>query len=149
MKRKITGFVTALLIATATGACVSASRGSSADSVSTPAREAVVTGSALYRERISPPPGATIHFSLNNVSLADAPSVLIAEQSYALDGKGPPYTFRLVAPRGKLSPRMRYSVQVEIRDAGGALLWISDTSNPIDPAVQEQELPMIVLVKTG
>ena len=110
---------------------------------------ATVSGSVLYRERIMPPPGATITIALLDVSYADAPSTTITSQTRKLDGKGPPYTYRLEAPRAKLQSRMRYAVQAMIHDADGALLWVNDTANSVDPTLAEQELPPIVLVKTG
>ena len=148
MTRKIAGIMAAVLASTLSAACV-ADGDSGAGATANPTGEAVVTGSAFYRERISPPPGATITFQLDDISLADAPSKLIAKQSYTLDGKGPPYAFRLTTPRANLSPRMRYSVQATIRDAGGAMLWTSDEVNLIDPTVAEQALPAITLVKVG
>jgi putative lipoprotein len=41
---------------------------------------AKVTGEVLYRERIALPPSAIVNVQLEDVSLADAPSVVIAEQ---------------------------------------------------------------------
>ncbi|QZP08399.1 YbaY family lipoprotein [Caenibius sp. WL] len=110
---------------------------------------ATVSGSVLYRERMLPPPGASITIALLDVSYADAPSTTITSQTRKLDGKGPPYTYRLEAPRAKLQSRMRYAVQAMIHDADGGLLWVNDAANSVDPTLAEQELPPIVLVKTG
>ena len=149
MMGRVTGMMAALLPIALTAACVADGEAGREPATKPAAAAMVVTGSAMYRERIMPPPGATIQFQLNDISRADAPSTLIAEQSYALDGKGPPYAFSLTTPGGTLSPRMRYSVQATIRDSGGAMLWTSDTVNMIDPAMPEQALPPINLVKVG
>lgn len=149
MNGKMAGMAAAVLVSMATAACVADGEAGREPATKPAAKTVVITGSALYRERIMPPPDATIQFQLNDIARADAPSILIAEQSYALDGKGPPYAFRLTTPGDTLSPRMRYSVQATIRDGAGTMLWTSDTVNLIDPTLPEQALPPINLVKVG
>ena len=51
---------------------------------------AFVDGEALYRERILPPPDATLVVSLQDASRADAPSIEIASTRMLVPG-GPPY----------------------------------------------------------
>ena len=144
----VTRFCIPLVLAAAATACAPAPS-AMPDGAAVHEGMATVSGSVLYRERIMPPPGATITIALLDVSYADAPSTTITSQTRKLDGKGPPYTYRLEAPRAKLQSRMRYAVQAMIHDADGGLLWVNDTANTVDPALAEQELPPIVLVKTG
>lgn len=136
------------LLVVMTAACTPAPNSASGTTVSRDGT-ATVTGAALYRERIMPPPGASIQFTLEDVSRADAPSVTLASQSYKLEGKGQPYAFHLTTPRNTLDPRMRYNLRVAINDPSGKLLWISDTANTVNPEAVDQELPQIILVKVN
>jgi uncharacterized lipoprotein YbaY/heat shock protein HslJ len=83
---------------------------------------AKVTGEVLYRERIALPPSAIVNVQLEDVSLADAPSVVIAEQQIDPMGKGPPYAFELTYDPAKIDQRFSYAVRAEIKD-GDKLLF--------------------------
>ena len=87
-----------------------------------------VTGSIAYRERIALPPSAVVNVKLVDVSLADAPAVLIAEQDIATAGRQVPFEFALEYDASRIRPSHTYAVQVRIED-GGRLLFISDTVN--------------------
>ena len=89
-----------------------------------------VTGSVTYRERIALPPTAVVTVWLVDVSLADAPSVLIAEQVIHTEGRQVPFEFALAYDASRIQPSHTYAVQVRIED-GGKLLFISDTMNPV------------------
>lgn len=89
-----------------------------------------VTGSVAYRERIALPPTAVVTVRLVDVSRADAPSVLIAEQVIHTAGRQVPFAFELDYDASRILPSHTYSVQARIED-GGRLLFISDTSYPV------------------
>lgn len=93
-----------------------------------------VTASVTYRERIALPPTAVVTIRLEDVSLADAPSVLIAEQVIRTEGRQVPFEFALALAlaydSSRIQPSHTYAVQVRIED-GGKLLFISDTMNPV------------------
>lgn len=89
-----------------------------------------VTGSVTYRERIALPPSAIITVKLVDVSLADAPAVLIAEQVIATAGRQVPFEFALEYDAARIQPSHTYAVQVRIEN-GDRLLFISDTMNPV------------------
>jgi len=89
-----------------------------------------VTGSITYRERIALPPTTVVTVRLVDVSLADAPSVLIAEQVIRTEGRQVPFEFALAYDASRILPSHTYAVQVRIED-GGKLLFISDTMNPV------------------
>lgn len=114
-----------------------------------PYARAEVTGSATYRERMMAPPGSVVTVQLQDISLMDAPSRTLAEQRIPLDGRSVPVDYRLTPLASDLQPNMRYAVRAEIRAANGALLWTSDTVNPVNPTVMRQTLPMIVMVKVA
>jgi len=90
----------------------------------------LVTGTVTYRERIALPPTAVVTVRLVDVSLADAPSVLVAEQVIRTEGQQVPCEFALDYDASRILPSHTYAVQVRIED-GGKLLFISDTMNPV------------------
>ncbi|HPE60787.1 MAG TPA: META domain-containing protein [Thiolinea sp.] len=114
-----------------------------------PADNAVIKGSAGYRERMQPPPGSTLHVSLNDISLADAPSVTLVEQRIALDGRSVPLDYELSVAKERLQARRRYTVRAEIRAADRSLLWVTDTMHSVDPAQVRQTLAPIIMVRVG
>lgn len=87
-----------------------------------------VTGSITYRERIALPPSAVVTVELVDVSLADAPAVLLAEQIIPTRGRQVPFEFALAYDASRIQASHTYAVQVRIED-GGKLLFISDTAN--------------------
>lgn len=86
---------------------------------------AAVSGTLTYRERIALPPGAVAVVQLLDVSLADAPAVLIAEQRIANPGSAP-IAFRIGYDPARIDARRTYAVQASIRD-GDRLLFANDT----------------------
>jgi putative lipoprotein len=89
-----------------------------------------VTGSVTYRERIALPPTAVVTVRLVDVSLADAPSVLITEQVIRTEGRQVPFEFALAYDASRILPSHTYAVQVRIEN-GGKLLFISDTMHRV------------------
>lgn len=86
-----------------------------------------VAVSVTYRERILLPPGHRLSVRLEDVSLADAPSRVLAEAGQDLDGRGPPYAATLSVRETDIDPRHTYAVRAEIRDPEGALRFTTDT----------------------
>lgn len=82
---------------------------------------------ASYRERILLPPGHVLTVRIEDVSLADAPSRVLAEHVETLDGRGPPYTITLGFPTSQIDPRHTYAARAEIRDPNGRLRFVTDT----------------------
>ena len=102
-----------------------------------------VTGSVTYRERIALPPSAVVTVKLVDVSLADAPAVLIAEQVIATAGRQVSFEFALAYDASRIQPSHAYAVQVRIED-GGRLLFISDTVNRVITRDAPTRLDMVV-----
>ena len=90
-----------------------------------------VTGQITYRERIALPPTAQIEIQLSDVSLMDAPSRTIAQQSFTADGRQVPFAFSLTVDQRPLDPRHSYAVSARITDASGRLMFIADTRNSV------------------
>lgn len=90
----------------------------------------VVNVTATYRERIMLPPGHVLTVRVEDVSLADAPAKVLAEISEPLAG-APPYRVTLNFPTSQIDPRHTYAARAEIRDAAGALVFVTDTRQAI------------------
>lgn len=90
----------------------------------------VVNVTATYRERIMVAPGHVLTVKVEDVSLADAPAKVLAEASEPLTG-GPPYRVTLGFPTSQIDPRHTYAARAEIRDAAGALVFVTDTRHAI------------------
>jgi len=108
---------------------------------------ATITGSFGYRERIGLPPGAKGIVKLEDTSRADAAATVLATQTIALDPGSVPVDFELKVDAAKLDPSLRYTVRAEIRGPDDALMFTTDTANPIDPTAETQALPPITLIQ--
>jgi len=112
-------------------------------------RTIAVTGSIAYRERIALPPTAQIEVRLDDVSLADAPANNMATQSFASEGRQVPFAFSLTVDRADIDPRHSYAVSARITDAGGKLMFITDTRNSVTfDGRSAIDLGTLMLVKT-
>jgi heat shock protein HslJ len=94
------------------------------------AAQAAVTGTVTYRERSALPPTATVTVQLLDVSRADAPAAVIAEQVIQADGKQVPFSFSLAYDPAQIDPRHTYSVRATIKD-GDRLLFTSAQAYPV------------------
>lgn len=88
--------------------------------------DAAVTGSVTYGDGAALPAGATLTVTLQDVSRADADSILIARQVIPDPGP-PPVSFRLDYLRADIDPRNTYSVSARVESAEGKLLFTNDT----------------------
>ncbi|MGK9169060.1 YbaY family lipoprotein [Inquilinus limosus] len=94
----------------------------------TPAASAAVTGTATYRERIALPADAELIVQLLDVSLADAPSTVIAEQRIA--PVRVPVSFTLSYDPARIDQSHLYAVSARV-ERGGQLLFVTDTRHPV------------------
>ena len=86
---------------------------------------------ASYRERILMPPGSTLQITIQDVSLADAPAVVMAEHVQTLDGRGPPYSVVLEVPRSQVQLNHTYIARAELRTPDGRLRFTTDTRHEV------------------
>lgn len=93
--------------------------------------DATLSGTVTYRPRIALPPNAVLSVKLLDVSLADAPSVMLAETRVGTDGDQVPLPFPLDYDSADIEARHRYVIRAEIFDASGVLLWTTDTAYPV------------------
>lgn len=108
-----------------------------------------ITGSVAYRERIALRPGGMVQVTLNDISLADAPSTVIAQQDIKLTGQQVPIAFTLNVDPDDLQPRRRYSVRGTITDADGNLRWTTDTATIVEAGGGDQDLGTLMMVAVG
>ncbi|MGE0828480.1 MAG: YbaY family lipoprotein [Hyphomonadaceae bacterium] len=93
---------------------------------------AQLNGRVLYLERIALPRPGQVRVTLEDVSRADAPSTIVAEQTIdIIDQAGPPFPFALSYDRAAIHAANRYIVRAEIRDAGGDLRFTTTESYPV------------------
>ncbi|MEP5233014.1 MAG: YbaY family lipoprotein [Alloalcanivorax sp.] len=88
------------------------------------AQQRVLAGKVMYRERMAMPPEATVTVTLADVSRADAPARMIAEQQIDNPGNVPvPFALRYDKSFANNDHPMAFAVRAEIRDGDGRLLW--------------------------
>lgn len=88
-----------------------------------PAAKTSLDGEVFYLQRIALPPSATLSVSLQDVSLADAPAVVLDEQKGSSKGQVP-LPFHLSYDPAQVKPGHRYSVSARI-EVDGKLMFIT------------------------
>jgi uncharacterized lipoprotein YbaY/heat shock protein HslJ/uncharacterized lipoprotein NlpE involved in copper resistance len=89
-----------------------------------------ITGTAAYRQRIAMPPDAVLSVQLEDVTLADAPSPLLAEFSEQFGDRQVPIPFTLQVPNTAVQAGHRYNLRATIK-IGGALRFTSTRRYPV------------------
>jgi len=89
-----------------------------------------VTGTLTYRERIALPAAAKIVVKLVDVSRADAPAIVLGEQTIAANGRQVPFAFSIPYDAAGIEANHVYAVQARI-EVDGALRFITDQSYPV------------------
>ncbi|MGE7958329.1 YbaY family lipoprotein [Pseudomonas sp. NPDC089530] len=112
--------LTLLALTTLLGACSSMQ----------PASKASLDGEVFYLQRIALPPAATLSVNLQDVSLADAPAVLLAEQKGPVKGQVP-LPFHLSYDPAQVKPGHRYAVSARI-EVAGKLLFVTTEHNGVN-----------------
>lgn len=102
-----------------------------------------VTGTVAYRERIALPPTAVMTVRLVDVSRADAPSPVLAEQTIPTSGRQVPFAFALAYDPAAIVPAHTYAIQVRIENAG-QLLFVTDTHHPVITRDQPRHVDITV-----
>ena len=90
---------------------------------------AVVSGTALYRERMALPPSAVFEATLEDVSRADAPAQVISQTRKQSPGN-PPFAFEIPYNPAEIDPSHPYSVRARIT-ANHELLFTTTQSYPV------------------
>ena len=90
-----------------------------------PAPKASLDGEVFYLQRIALPPAATLSVSLQDVSLADAPAVTLAEQKGPVKGQVP-LAFHLSYDPAQVKPGHSYAVSARIELEGKLLFTTTE-----------------------
>jgi putative lipoprotein len=88
-----------------------------------PAAKTSLDGEVFYRQRIALPPSAVLSVSLQDVSLADAPALVLDEQKGPVKGQVP-LPFHLRYDPTQIKPGHRYAVSARI-EVDGKLMFIT------------------------
>ncbi len=88
----------------------------------------VVSGTVSFRERIALPPGAVVTVRVADVSLADAPAVVLAQNAIEVVGQVP-VPFELAVDAADVDERATIAIWARLRSAVGT--WVSDTHTPV------------------
>ncbi|WPC30508.1 YbaY family lipoprotein [Pseudomonas moraviensis] len=96
---------------------------------STTPGKASLDGEVFYLQRIALPPSATLSVSLQDVSLADAPAVVLAQQKGPIEGQVP-LPFHLSYDPAQVKPGHRYSVSARI-EVNGELMFITTENHAV------------------
>lgn len=108
-----------------------------------------ISGEASYRERIALQSGAIFDVQLLDISRADAPSEMIAQERRVLTGEQVPLPFMMVVPQNKLKTNMRYAMRATISNPSGQLAWTTDTVHSVDPEQRIQNLGTMMMVRVN
>lgn len=92
---------------------------------------ATLTGHVVLQPRAPLRLDAMIRVRLVDVSLADAPAMVLGEARIAAQGQPVPVPWRLQYDPRRIDANHRYALRAEIRDAQGILLWQTTTSHPV------------------
>ncbi len=88
-----------------------------------------ITGSATYRQRVALPPGSRLEVKVEDVSLADAASVIIAEKTIAITGQVP-VSFEIAVDPARLAQGRSYALRATIYQ-GTQMLFTTDERNSV------------------
>jgi putative lipoprotein len=100
-------------------------------SVPPAATHGIATGNVTSRQRAALPPGSKLTVELRDAARADAAAPLLARTVVKPRGNQMPLWWRLDFPEAKLGPPARPALSARITDAGGRLIWVSDTFTPL------------------
>jgi putative lipoprotein len=102
-----------------------------------------VTGTVTYRERIALPQAAIVKVQLVDVSRADAPAVVLGEQTIEARGRQPPIPFAIAYDPATIEASHVYAVQARIED-GGKLRFINDQRYAVITRGAPSEVEIVV-----
>jgi len=95
-----------------------------------PAATDTISGTITYLARMALPPQATIHVALQDVSRADAPATVVAEEKFELGNRQVPLPFALHFNPAKIDPKHTYSVSARVM-IGTESKFMTDKPYPI------------------
>jgi putative lipoprotein len=109
------------------------------------AEEATIAGEVSYRERIALPPNAILTVRLTDMSLADAPQSVVAEQTVEPAGQVP-VKFEISFDPAVIQPNVNYALQARIT-VGDRLWFTNDERHAVDPLKPEPVQLVLKMVR--
>ncbi|WP_018149262.1 META domain-containing protein [Henriciella marina] len=110
-----------------------------------PVLETKVLGSLNYRPRIALPQDAVAHLSVRGAGSDEAE--LLAEQSFALNGRQVPIPFEIIVQQEAEDGALGLSA--DIRSGAGELLWQTDEARAFAANGTQTDLDMVMLAPAG
>lgn len=108
------------------------------------AAEQTMKGEVVYRERIALPPNALVTVRLADVSLADAPSAIVAEQTIKPAGQVP-IAFELKFDTSAILEKNTYALQARIT-VDDTLMFLNDERHEVDPLAGTSQVILVKMV---
>ena len=105
-----------------------------------------ISGTATYRERIALPSGAVLEATLEDVSRADAPSVVVA--STRVPSPSVPIAFAIVVDPARIDAKRRYAVRARIM-SNGQLLFTTDSAVAVFGAGDVRRVDLLLRRASG
>ena len=106
-----------------------------------------ITGTVSYRERIRLNPAAIVTVSLEDVSRADAPAIMVAQHIIEAPGQVP-VKFELMYNPAIIDERMSYSVRATIYE-GGEARFITDMAYPALTRGAGDSIELVLVAAAG
>jgi putative lipoprotein len=91
-----------------------------------------LTGSVVLRQPADLPAGSLLTVTLEDVSLADAPSVTLAQTQFEVTDQQVPIPFSIVYPTSAVQPGSVYAVRARL-NLGDQLRYTTTERNQVDP----------------
>lgn len=108
----------------------------------------VVTGTVAYRERMAMPENASLSIQLQDVSLADAPAKVIAEQKFMFAGHQVPLPFEVHYDPAKIDPKRSYVLSAQIT-VNAQLIFLNTTAYPVITQGNPKKVDMVLQMVEG
>lgn len=108
----------------------------------------VISGKVMYRERIALPENVTVTVTLADVSRADAPMKVLAQEHIDNPGQVPvSFSLRYQTAAVTQTHPHAYAVRAEIRSADGELLWTTTERHSVDLASDVAPAEMTLMLQ--
>jgi uncharacterized lipoprotein YbaY len=103
----------------------------------------LVKGTIIFDDDDEPPAGATVYVRLEDVSRADAPATVVAEEVIREARPGPQAGWlAFTLHGGPLDPRRRYGVRVHVDVDGDGAVGVGDYVSTASHPVWADRVPM-------
>lgn len=103
-----------------------------------------ITGTLTYLDRMALPSDSIITVSLQDISLADAPAVKIAETTFTTEGNQVPLNFNISYDKSKITENHTYSVSAKVYSNNELIRATTDNYSVITNGAPTEDLELIL-----